>query len=187
MESADITDHSEYKSWLRETEQKLSEHFDKTMLMITGGALALSITFVKDIIGSGKMLSGWLLVTSWATLTICLIIILWSFHLGLKAYREAQNQVDSGTIEDETPGGLFSKILNVLNTLSICLLSLGLISLFTFSYINLSKESTNGTATNKTTATTNKTNASPAPNTKQGSSVKGLPSAAAETIKVEKP
>ena len=55
-------DHSEYKAWLRETEQKLSEQFDKTMLTITGGALALSITFVKDIIGKGVMLQGWLLV-----------------------------------------------------------------------------------------------------------------------------
>lgn len=137
MESLETKDYSAYKQWLKQTEQKLSENFDKTMLTITGGALALSITFVKDIIGSDKMLSGWLLITSWASLTICLVIILVAFYMGLKAYRKAQEQVDAGNIDEETPGGFFSKILNVLNTLSICLLSVGLISLFTFSYLNL--------------------------------------------------
>lgn len=183
MESEKKTeDHSKYKDWLRETEQKLSEHFDKTMLTITGGALALSITFVKDIIGDGKMLSGWLLITSWVSLTICLIIILWSFHLGLKAYRKAQEQVDEGVIEEETPGGFFSKLLNILNFLSISLLSLGLISLLSFSYINLSKENSDDTTINKTN-TTNKTN-----KTNKPTAVTAYTSTTTiETIKVEIP
>lgn len=161
-----MKEHIEYKAWLRDTEQKLSEHFDKTMLAITGGALALSITFIKDIIGQGKMVCGWLLVTSWASLTLCLILILWSFHLGLKAYRKAQEQVDEEKIEKETPGGFFSTILNILNSLSICLLTIGLVCLFTFSYINLSKEKEYGTKANTKTSTiqTTATNAKPTTN-----------------------
>lgn len=178
-------DHSEYKTWLRETEQKLSEQFDKTMLTITGGALALSITFVKDIIGKGVMLQGWLLVTSWAALTTCLVLMLWSFHLGLKAYRKAQDQVDSGSIDSETPGGFFSWLLNVVNSLSICLLSIGLISLFIFSYINLSKENMDGTTTNK--ANTETTHAAIKANTKQGKTCTGLSSTSTKTIEKKKP
>lgn len=184
-----MSEHSEYKAWLRETEQKLSENFDKTMLAIAGGALGLSITFIKDIIGKGEMLHGWLLVLSWAALTACIILMLWAFHMGLKAYRKAQDQVDSGSIENETPGGFFSAILNGLNYISISLLSVGLICLFTFSYINLAKEKTDGSATNKantkTTATTSKTNSSP--NSKYGTSCKGFTSTSSKTIVKDKP
>jgi hypothetical protein len=153
MSNENKNKHAEYKAWLRDTEQTLSEHFDKTMLTITGGALGLSITFIKDIIGEGKMLHGWLLISAWASLTICLILILWSFHMGLKAYRKAQDQVDQGVIEDETPGGFFSKVLNALNSVSIFLLSIGLVCLFTFSFINLSKETADGAKTTKTSIT----------------------------------
>ncbi len=157
-ESSISKDDAEYRNLLIDIEQRVSEQFDKTMLTITGGSLAISLAFIKDVIGDGTMQVGWLLVTSWACLTTCLILILVSFYFGLLAYRKAQDQVDDKTIKQETPGGGYSTILSMCNAFGIALLCAGLITLFTFAYFNLTKEIPNGSKTNpSTSATTNPT------------------------------
>lgn len=173
-------DHTSYRNMLIETEQRISEQFDKTILTIAGGALAISLAFIKDVIGNGVMQAGWLLIISWASLTICLVLILVSFYSSLLAYRKAQDQVDNKTIKNETPGGHFSKIVSISNAAGILLLCVGLVTLFIFAYENLSKENENGSKT----YTSTKTNS---PNTKprQTSIHKGLTSTTTKTLKLK--
>lgn len=170
-------DHSSYRNMLIETEQRISEQFDKTILTIAGGALAISLAFIKNVIGNGNMQAGWLLGISWASLTACLVLILVSFYFSLLAYRKAQDQVDNETIRNETPGGYFSKIVSTSNAAGILLLCIGLVTLFIFAYENLSKENENGS---KTYTSTN------APNTKQKKATsKRLSSTTTKTIKLK--
>jgi hypothetical protein len=176
-----------YRIMLIEIEQRVSEQFDKTMLTIAGGALAISLAFIKDVIGDGIMQQGWLLIFSWGCLTSCLILILVSFYLGLLAYRKAQDQVDEKTIEREVPGGHYSKALSICNVISIFLLCAGLIALFTFAYNNLSKEISNGGKTN--TETGSETNAQTGSGSDPKSSTTkavnlGFASSATETSKI---
>ena len=150
MEDKDILD---YRNKLMDIEQRIAEQFDKTILTIASGALAISLAFIKNVIVNGSMQKGWLLVISWACLTACLIFILISFYFGLLAYRKAQEQVDNQTIKNETPGGYYSNILKTCNMLGIILLCVGLITLLTFAYYNLSKEIINGKKTCTETCT----------------------------------
>ena len=179
-------DHSSYRNMLIETEQRISEQFDKTILTIAGGALAISLAFIKDVIGNGNMQAGWLLIVSWASLTACLVLILVSFYSSLLAYRKAQDQVDDKTIKNETPGGYFSKIVSTSNAIGILLLCIGLITLFIFAYQNLSKGNEHGskTYTSTKTNTTTKTNATT--NTKSGQTAhRRLTSSTAKTSKLK--
>lgn len=193
IKSGDDKDIAAYRNMLIEIEQRVAEQFDKTILTIAGGALAISLAFIKDVVGEGTIQKGWLLVTSWASLTACLIFILISFYFGLLAYRKAQDQVDDNTIKNETPGGYYSKILITCNALGIVLLCVGLITLFTFAYNNLSKETENGpktyTSTNSKTSTCPKTDAGTTTSsaTGQGNTVnRRLPACAAtKTSKVD--
>lgn len=187
-------DDNSYRNKLIDIEQRVSEQFDKTMLTIAGGSLAISLAFIKDVIGDGAMQSGWLLIISWACLTACLILILVSFYFGLLAYRKAQDQVDDETIKEETPGGYYSKILSTCNAIGIVLLCAGLITLFTFAYFNLTKEISNGTKTNPPASTQANPAAETNPSTKSAettgqSTIKTtdgrLPCATTETSKIE--
>src|SRR5436190_223645 len=56
----------EYRAHLVEARQKAFEDFDKTVLLLSGGALGVSITFVKDLIGPGILFCKGCLLSSWA-------------------------------------------------------------------------------------------------------------------------
>jgi hypothetical protein len=59
-------DLKKYRQSLIDTQIKLSESYDKLLITLSGGALALSITFLKDVIGSKEISCPSLLLISWA-------------------------------------------------------------------------------------------------------------------------
>ena len=180
----DSPDIAAYRELLINTEQRVSEQLDKIIITVASGSLAISLVFMKDVVGDGPIRGNIFLIISWACLTACLILTLVSFYVGLLAYRKAQNQVDDKTINHETPGGCFSKVLSISNSAGILLLCVGLIMLFTFAYKNLPMEMQNGKKTIATTET-NPNPAGTAPSTTAGQAG-GCPSAAtASSSKVD--
>lgn len=128
---------SKYRQGLIETQIKLSESYDKLLITLSGGALALSITFLKDIIGSKDINCPSLLLISWALFVVSLSSILGEILFGIKAYKEAIRQVDDGTIHTEKRGGNASSVSTFLHWFSAICLILGLIFISLFAFYNL--------------------------------------------------
>lgn len=163
----------QYRQHLVDTLQKVSESYDKTVITLSGGALGVSFTYVKDFIGANEVQSPRLLFWSWVLLTISLSSVLFSLFFGTLAFRKAIRQVDDGTIYENKPGGGLSKITIILHSSGATFLLIGLLLLGCFVYSNLGENgyanktntthSTSSTKTNATQATDS--NSTPATST----------------------
>ncbi len=127
----------EYRRLLVEAEQKSQEHFDKTVLSLSGGALGISFVFVKDIIGKDHIIDTYLLVLAWLSWGFSSFSILLSFYLSHLALRSAIRQVDEGTINSKNAGGIFSIITERLNVFGAILFLLGILFITFFASSNL--------------------------------------------------
>lgn len=127
-----------YRQWLVAAEQKAQEDYDKTVITLSGGALAISFAFVKDILGDGPIKSpGWLVV-AWLVWAMSLASMLASFYYSRKALRRAIEQCDSDTIRCEPPGGFFTSILRRLNALGAVFFVSGVLCMTVFVSFNIS-------------------------------------------------
>lgn len=145
----DLTD---YRKHLVSAEQKSQEDFDKTVLTLSGGALGVSLTFLKDVIGSSPVASPGLLLSSWMCWAVSASVVLISFYLSQIALRHAIAQVDNGSIHNEKPGGRFSTYTSWLNGLGAILFLVGMFTIILFVHANFAKRSS--ADANKTSAVT---------------------------------
>jgi len=130
-------EYSDYRKQLVEFEQKIGEGFDKTLIALSGGALGLSMAFIKDIVGAKDIVSECYLIASWSLWAISLGSILFAFYFGQLAYRKAITQVDKDTIKSENVGGIYTPLVNSLNAVGAISFLLGIISIIIFSIKNL--------------------------------------------------
>jgi|SRR5229473_5931572 len=128
---------SAYRDFLIAADQKASEAYDKTVMTLSGGALGLSITFLKDIIGQSTRVSIQRLEWSWMCLSLSLLLILASMLFSQWALRKAITQVDGGTVGDGRVGGGFSILTGVLNVISGLSCVAGIVLLAWFSLANI--------------------------------------------------
>ena len=126
-----------YRDALAEAGLKASTAYDKAIMALSGGALGLSITFMKDIVHSPAADSLWRLETSWSCLTASLTFILISMLSSQWALTKAINQVDQGSLPRERPGGIFSVVTTWLNALSAVAFVAGVAFLAWFAIGNL--------------------------------------------------
>lgn len=78
---------------LVEGEVQVAARFDKSILTLSGGALLLSMTFVKDIV-SGSPQDTWALVVAWISLGIAIAAMLISLLISQKAYQRQRDILD---------------------------------------------------------------------------------------------
>lgn len=126
-----------YRDFLIAADQKASEAYDKTIMTLSGGALGLSVTFLKDIVGDSKRVSVCWLEASWMCLTVSLLLILASMLFSQWALRKAINQVDTRTLDHEQAGGLLSFCTASLNVFAGLLCVAGIMLLAWFSLANI--------------------------------------------------
>lgn len=150
----------EYRQHLVETLQKVSESYDKTVITLSGGALAISFTFVKDFIGKEPANDPELLFWAWVLFALSLAAVLFSLFFGTLAFRKAISQVDDGTIYDKKAGGVLDKITIWLHSSGAILLIVGLFLLGSFVYQNIGEHS-NANKTNATSTTAADANTPP--------------------------
>ena len=127
----------DYRQYLVETQQKISENYDKTIITLAGGALGTSLAFIKDIIGQDPVQAKYILSFSWIMLTASLASVASSLYYGTKAFGEAIKQVDGQNIYGSTVGGWTAKVTGVLHTAGLALLVIGLLALGLFVHINI--------------------------------------------------
>jgi hypothetical protein len=128
---------SAYRDFLIAADQKASEAYDKTIMTLSGGALGLSISFLKDLIGRSMRVSIQRLEWSWGCLSFSLLLILASMLFSQWALRKTITQVDDGTVGDGRVGGRFSLLTGALNVISglSCVAGIGLLAWFSFANI----------------------------------------------------
>ena len=121
-----------------DAEGEVSTSFDKAMLTLSAGALALSITFIHQVAPAPRLM--WLLLLSWLGFSLTLLATLVSFLLSqasLRRYREIMDNRYEGKVDDErnTPA-TWTKALNIA---SIALFTTGAALLVPFCFLNLAR------------------------------------------------
>jgi len=130
-------DLKEYRAGLIETQRKLNESYDKLLVTLSGGALALSITFLKDVIGDNQVVCPSLLLVAWVFFVASLGSILGEVLFGIHAHKRAIKQVDAASIYNEKIGGRWSSFSTLFHWVAAICLILGLLFISTFAYFNV--------------------------------------------------
>lgn len=117
----------EYRAQLVAGRQQVIDNYEKTLLTLTTGALALSITFVKDILGDTPTCAVSWLLTAWGCWTCTVVLMITSYYLSPIAYSKAISQVDDGSITKGKAGGGYTTAIRALNSLGGLTFLLGII------------------------------------------------------------
>lgn len=127
----------QHRRWLVEAEHTASRDFDRNVVILSGGALGLSITFVREFVPVPVECSWPWIALSWTLLTLSLLAILVSMLTSQHALRQAVREIDEETAHDvKRPGGSFATVTGYLNVASAIALVLGLVCLVVFALMN---------------------------------------------------
>jgi hypothetical protein len=110
--------------------------YDKLVVALSGGALGLSFTFLKDVANGQASSHTTLLLAAWGCWGLSVAFTLTSIYTGVRALRETVRQIDRGTIYEEKVGRRWSSVTALLNPGAGLLFILGLIFMITFVYFN---------------------------------------------------
>ena len=164
----------EYKQYLDEREGlenarfRVAESFDKAILTLSGGALALSMTFVTDI-ASNPTRKG-CLVLAWVFFGMSLVVLLLNMYFCQIAYEKEREKLDAeqdkkagldiNEEENDDNRNIWGTITRIGNCTALALFAIGVIVLSVFIYTNMKiSGETNEPKTSKTqtASTTTKT------------------------------
>ena len=130
-------DLKEYRHLLITTFQKSEDKYDTAVLTLSGGALGISIVFLRDIIGSEIICHPIFITLSWIFWGISIAVILASYLTSSYSMKKAIEQVDLGKINEEYAGGNWAKTTQVLNIIGGIFFFLGIILFSIFAFINM--------------------------------------------------
>lgn len=121
-----------YRARLFELEQQMQISYDKAVMTLSGGALGVSLTFIRDIADKTALhASGWLLA-AWLCWGVSVTCVLFSFFSSSLALRRAARQTDERTIYLEAVGGGWNCATMILNPLAGVLFLFGVVSICVF-------------------------------------------------------
>jgi hypothetical protein len=127
-----------YRARLQELEQKAQEAYDHAVLALSGGALGVSIAFLKDIVKPGQAQDTWLAGLAWLAWCASLACTLWSHYWSTRAMRRAVEEFDAGEAKRKTRlGGLADQLTVGLNVAAGVAFIMGAVSFATFAFRNL--------------------------------------------------
>lgn len=120
-------------------EQDTAKQFDSSLLTLSGGALALSLTFIKQVAPHPIPNSICFLVSAWSLFCVSLCLTLISFLTSQSACQRYREILDADMLgEDKNNKNRPGRWTAWLNYLSITFFVFGIIFVIIFSAINLS-------------------------------------------------
>lgn len=125
----------EYRRHLILSEQKAQEDYDKAIISLSGGALGISFAFISEIVPDP--IETFHLLLSWICWGGSITSVIISYFTSQKALKRAIHQVDSDTINQELPGGLYTRLTSTLNYFSGILFIIGIAFLIYFVNVNI--------------------------------------------------
>jgi hypothetical protein len=127
-----------YRARLQELEQKAQEAYDHAVLALSGGALGVSLAFLKDIVKPGQAQDAWLAGIAWAAWCASLACTLWSHYWSTRALRRAVEELDAGEAKRKSRlGGLADELTVGLNFAAGVAFIIGAASFAMFAFRNL--------------------------------------------------
>ena len=115
---------TKYRDMLIDLEQKTMASYDKTLITLSTGALGLSIVFINEILPK-EFDFICCLIFAWVMWGLSLSLILISFYFSSLAFRKSIQQIDNDVIDKEVPGGVFTRVCNILTPISGSLFIIG--------------------------------------------------------------
>jgi hypothetical protein len=119
----------EYHLYLRSGLLEATRSFDKTILTLAGGALALSVTFIGEVVGKDPSSTNWL-IAGWGSLVASLVINAVSYLTAERSFYNALHKRDQNALR-------WNRLTVMLNALSGGGLGLGLLWLALFAFRNI--------------------------------------------------
>lgn len=113
--------------------------YDKGVLTLSGGALGISLVFLKDVVGTKPILHGGYLLAAWIVWGLSIAFVLSSYFTSTKALRRAIADTDEKTIYITLAQSGWATATKILNALGGLCFFVGIILLVTFVSFNLSK------------------------------------------------
>lgn len=130
-------DRKSYRASLQVLMEKMQSEYDKTVLVLSGGAFGLSMSFTKDLVGKDQIHFGDWLLAAWLFWGTSVGAILASFFTSAKAMERAIRQIDQHAVYREPVGGYFDKMTRYLNATAGLLFFFGLIAMTLFVRFNI--------------------------------------------------
>ena len=131
-----MAENSEYREFLVRGFHANQRSYDKTILTLASGGLAISIAFYKNFIGEEQALCLVYLSWAWNCWVLSLIALLVGYILGQLANWKAIKQYDTN-YEGEKWGGVYNQIATGLNWFAGISLITGIVLMMCFVSYNL--------------------------------------------------
>jgi hypothetical protein len=128
---------SAYRDSLLTMEQKMQGDYDKAVMTLSGGALGVSFTFLKEVVRQAGISSPSYLLAAWICWGASATCTLFSFYTSALALRRAISQTDDKLIYLELIGGRYTTITKILNFSGGALFLMGVVSVVIFVARNL--------------------------------------------------
>lgn len=128
-----------YRDWLMKADHRASQAFDKAVMTLAGGALAISFAFLKDLVPSPEKNTLLMLKMGWGALALSLLFTFTSLWTSQRSLRRAMNQLDADSLKGKQPGGAWSLATEVLNIGAGLAFVMGVAFLIWFAVANLSR------------------------------------------------
>ena len=105
----------------------------KTMVAVTGGALALLITFLGNILGTKNIHAPIYLFWAWGCLALSLAVAVAELMLGIHVRKQVIKEIAQGQKKD--PGGKLVNLLEKIRYIPFLLLAGGFVIMGRFFYL----------------------------------------------------
>ena len=145
MDEATHRTYSEYMNQLHSERHSSFVQFDKAILSLSGGTLAVSIAFIKDLVPLTELVCLPLLLVSWVLLGLSITSTVVSFLFSQNAYARqiasAERYFVDGEQEARETENPFSVVTSRLNYFSAACFMSALLATIVFAGLNLSRAS----------------------------------------------
>lgn len=134
----------EYRKHLWEAGKSASENTDKAILTLSAGALALSMTFLKDIVPLKDVIELHLIITAWVSFGCSIACVLFSQYESRRAIEVQQQRLESHIAKDYVSANLpnpHTEKTKKLNVFAGALFFTGLILTILFTSFNVKRYS----------------------------------------------
>ena len=115
----------------------MQSEYDKAIMALSGGALGVSMTFLKEVVITQGIHGGCYLLAAWICWGLSVTSTLASFYTSSLALRKAVQQTDDRAIYIELLGGKYNQATKILNVAAGLLFFAGVVSIVVFVARNL--------------------------------------------------
>lgn len=127
----------EYKIEVKKVYEKSQETFEKQLSFLSAGALGFSMFFVEKIIADFSLSNcKFLIITSWFSLGITLVVNLISHHLSAQNNYKTLLEIDANKY-DYKKVAIRIKFINIINWITIATLLIGILTFIIYILLNI--------------------------------------------------